>query len=82
MNFPMKTVILYTDGGQESERIRQLLLSLGDEYLEYTLGTDFTEREFISEFGERAEYPQVTIGFDHIGGLKETLNYLKDRNLI
>lgn len=78
----MNTAVLYTDGGQESERIRQLLLSLGDEYLEYTLGTDFTEREFISEFGERAEYPQVTIGFDHIGGLKETLNYLKDRNLI
>ena len=42
----MNTSILYTDGGQESERIRQLLKSLGGEYLEYTLGKHFTEAQF------------------------------------
>lgn len=78
----MNTIVLYTNGGQESERIRQLLLSLGGEYLEYRLGSDFTERDFRSEFGSSAEYPQVSIGFEHIGGLKETLHYLQDRELI
>ena len=78
----MNTVVLYTNGGQESERIRQLLLSLGGEYLEYTLGTDFTERQFRTEFGESAEYPQVSIGYKHIGGLKDTLHYLKDTGAI
>ena len=78
----MNTIVLYTNGGQESERIRQLLLSLGGEYLEYRLGSDFTERDFRAEFGSSAEYPQVSIGFDHIGGLKETLHYLQDRELI
>ena len=78
----MDTIVLYTNGGQESERIRQLLLSLGGEYLEYRLGSDFTERDFRAEFGSSAEYPQVSIGFDHIGGLKETLHYLQDRELI
>ena len=78
----MDTIVLYTNGGQESERIRQLLLSLGGEYLEYRLGSDFTERDFRSEFGSSAEYPQVSIGFEHIGGLKETLHYLQDRELI
>ena len=78
----MKTVILYTDGGQESERIRQLLQSLGGEYLEYLVGVDFSDRQFRAEFGSEAEYPQVTIGYRHIGGLKETLHYLKEREVI
>ena len=78
----MNTIVLYTNGGQESERIRQLLLSLGGEYLEYRLGSDFNERDFRAEFGSSAEYPQVSIGFEHIGGLKETLHYLQDRELI
>ena len=78
----MKTVVLYTDGGQESERIRQLLLSLGGEYHEYLLGSDFSDRQFRAEFGSEAEYPQVNIGDQHIGGLKETLHYLQDHDLI
>ena len=78
----MNTTVLYTNGGQESERIRQLLLSLGGEYLEYRLGTDFSERDFRAEFGNSAEYPQVSIGYEHIGGLKETLHYLQDNEII
>ena len=78
----MNTVVLYTDGGQESERIRQLLLSLGGEYLEYRLGEDFTEKQFVSEFGTSADYPQVSIGYQYIGGLKDTLHYLQDQGLI
>ena len=78
----MNTIVLYTNGGQESDRLRQLLMSLGDEYHEYTLGEDFTESQFRKEFGESAEYPQVSIGINHIGGLKQTLNYLKNKGKI
>ena len=78
----MKTAVLYTNGGLESDRARQLLLSLGGEYLEYTLDRDFTERQFRAEFGEEAEYPQVSIGVEHIGGLKDTLHYFQERGLI
>jgi len=78
----MKTVVLYTDRGQESERVRQLISSIGDEFLEYTLGTHFTEAQFRQEFGTDAEFPQVAIDTKHIGGLKDTLNYLKDRGII
>ena len=55
-----------------------LLMSIGGEYLEYTLDEDFKQSDFINEFGLGAEYPQVAIGYKHIGGLKETINYLKD----
>ena len=72
----MDTVILYTDGSQECDRIKQLLLSLNGEFLEYRLGKHFTEAQFKTEFGKSAEYPQVAIGYNHIGGLKDTLHYL------
>ena len=78
----MKTAILYTDGNQECDRIRMLLLSLGGEYLEYTLGKHFTKEQFQSEFGQQAEFPQVTIGYKHIGGLKDTLHYLNEEGLL
>lgn len=74
--------VLYTDGSQECERIRMLLKSLGGEYLEYELGIDFSDRQFRSEFGKDAVYPQITINHEHIGSLKETLQYFKEKNLI
>ena len=78
----MNTIVLYTDGGQESDRCRQLLISLNGEFLEYQLDEDFNDRQFRSEFGEHAQYPQVAVGYQHIGGLKETLHYLKEEGLI
>jgi len=74
--------VLYTDGSQECERIRMLLKSLGGEYLEYELGVDFSDRQFRAEFGPDAVYPQITINHEHIGSLKETLQYFKEKKLI
>ena len=53
--------------------------SLEYPYIEYLLGVDFTEAQFIKEFGEEAEYPQVAVGVRHIGSLKDTLRYFSDK---
>tara|TARA_B100000902_G_C26823342_1_gene675100 strand:+ start:66 stop:305 length:240 start_codon:yes stop_codon:yes gene_type:complete len=73
--------VLYSNGNQESERARTLLESLNAEILEYRLNNHFSQRAFESEFGEEAEYPQVSIGYQHIGSLKETLQFLGNRGL-
>ena len=78
----MGPIVLYSNGNQESERARTLLESLNIQIQEYKLNNHFTERSFVSEFGEEAEYPQVAIGYKHIGGLKDTLHYFKDNKLI
>lgn len=78
----MNMIVLYTDGGQESDRCRDLLLNLNGEFLEYQLGEDFTQVQFDREFGPDAEYPQVAIGYKHIGGLKDTLHYLQETGAI
>ena len=76
-----QTVVIYSNNGQECERLSSLLKSLGGEFLEYKLGQHFTQRAFETEFGKSAEYPQINIGFKHVGGMKETLQYLKEQGL-
>ena len=76
------TADLYTDGSQECERIRQLLRSLGGEFLEYELGWDFTQSEFVAEFGSYASFPQVTINVRHIGSMTETLQYFLETSVL
>jgi glutaredoxin len=78
----LPTVILYSNNNQECERAKMLLESVGGEFLEYQLGKDFRESDFNSEFGSSAEYPQVAIGYEHIGGLKDTLHYLNNAGLL
>jgi len=77
-----ETAVIYSNGSQECERISMLLEALGGEFHEYKLNEHFTQRGFESEFGSDAEYPQINIGFKHVGGIKETLQYLKNQELI
>ena len=74
--------ILYSDGSQECQRIVALFQSLDQKFVEYQLNRDFTIKEFVAEFGDEAPFPQVAIDVRHVGGLKETLNYYKERNLL
>ena len=77
-----ETAVIYSNGSQECERISSLLKSLGGEFLEYKLNEHFTQRGFESEFGKGAEYPQINIGYKHVGGLKETLQYFQQKEII
>ena len=77
-----KTIVIYSNGSQECERMIMLLKSLGSKFLEYKLDIDFSQKAFKAEFGKDAEYPQINIGYMHIGGMKETLNYMKEREII
>ena len=78
----MKAVLYSKDNSQECDRARMLLESLDISYLEYKHQQDFTDKQFIAEFGSEASYPQIAINYQHLGGLKETLQYFKERNLI
>ena len=76
------TAVIYSNGSQECERISMLFKSLGGEFHEYLLGVHFSDRQFRSEFGSEATYPQVAIGNQHIGSIKETLQYFKQIEVI
>ena len=74
--------VIYSNKNQECERAKTLLEKLNIQIQEYTLNQHFTQRGFEAEFGKEAEYPQVNVGFRHIGGLKDTLHYFKDNNIL
>jgi|TARA_B100000287_G_scaffold406517_1_gene431058 glutaredoxin len=74
--------VIYSNGNQECERAKTLLEKLNFQISVYKLNQHFSQKGFDAEFGKEAEYPQVNVGFKHIGGLKETLNYFKDNNLL
>ena len=77
----MKAVI-YSNGNQECERITSLLKTLDAQILEYKVNQHFTQRGFEAEFGPDATYPQINIGFKHVGNIKETLQYMKNEGII
>ena len=74
--------VIYSNGNQECERAIILLEKLNFQILEYKLNQHFSARGFVEEFGPDAEYPQVNVGFKHIGGLKDTLHYFKNEGVI
>ena len=73
--------VIYSNGSQECERACMLLKSIHEDFHEYFLNKDFTNNQFHAEFGDTAEYPQISIGLKHRGGLKETLQFMKDNNM-
>jgi glutaredoxin len=78
----MKVVLYSKENCIECDRARSLLESLGANHLEYKLGSDYNEHQFRAEFGDQAEFPQVAIDYKHIGSLKQTLQYFKERGCI
>ena len=73
--------LVYSNGSQESERAKMVLEACGQEVREFLLGADFSDKQFRLEFGDDAEYPQVAIGLNHRGTLKETLKYMSEHGM-
>ena len=69
--------VIYSNGNLECERAKTLLEKLNFQILEYKLNQHFSARGFAEEFGQDAEYPQVNVGFRHIGGMPITQNIRK-----
>jgi len=77
----IKQALVYSNGSQESERAKMVLEASGQQVREFLLGVDFSDKQFRAEFGSEAEYPQVAIGLDHRGTLKETLKYMSEHGM-
>ena len=77
----MIEALVYGNGSQESERAKMVLEACGQQVKEFLLGVDFSDKQFRAEFGSEAEYPQVAIGLNHRGTLKETLKYMSEQGM-
>ena len=73
--------VIYSNKSQECERAIMLLSNVKEDFHEYVLDQVFTDKQFHAEFGSEAQYPQISIGLNHRGNLKETLQFMKDNNM-
>lgn len=78
-----KTFYVYSkDGCGFCDRLTQFMDSKGVSYQKFNLGSDYTKEEFIDKFGYNSTYPQVVFEHRKIGGMKDTVRYLVDQNMV
>ena len=78
----MNFTVYSKDGCPYCTKVQKVLELSNLQHVVYKLNNDFTKDEFYSEFGESSTFPQVIVNGKHIGGCTDTVQYLKEQNLV
>ena len=78
----MNFTVYSKDGCPYCTKVEQVLQLAELQYVVYKLNRDFTREEFYTEFGEGSTFPQVIVDDQHIGGCTDTVQFLKEQNLV
>ena len=70
------------DGCPYFDKILQVLQLAVFRHVIYKLDRDFDRPSFYSQFGQGSTFPQVVLNGDNLGGCTETVQYLKENNLV
>ena len=63
-------------------KVKQVLELTGSKFVMYNLNEHFTKEEFYAEFGDDSTFPQVLCDDKKLGGSIETINYLKEHQIV
>ena len=64
------------------DKLMEFMDSKGIQYTQKKLGDDFIVEEFVNAFGRGATFPRVKLDDELIGGMKETVLFLKQNNYV
>jgi glutaredoxin len=78
----MNFTVYSKDSCPYCKKVQQVLELAGLDHVIYKLGENFTREEFYAEFGNGSTFPQVIVNEHHIGGCSDTVQYLKQKNLV
>ena len=78
----MTFTVYSKDGCPYCTKVQQVLQLAELQHVIYKLNRDFTREEFYAEFGQGSTFPQVIVDDKHIGGCTDTVQYLKEQNLV
>ena len=70
------------DGCPYCTKIQQVLQLAELRHVIYKLDRDFNREAFYQQFGTGSTFPQVVLNGDNLGGCTETVQYLKENNLV
>ena len=78
-----QTFTVYSrDGCPYCDKIQQVLQLAELRHVIYKLDRDFDRPSFYSQFGQGSTFPQVVLNGDNLGGGTDTVQYLKEKNLV
>ena len=79
----LKNFTVYSrDGCPYCIKIQQVLQLAELRHVIYKLDRDFDRDSFYDQFGKGSTFPQVVLNTDNLGGCTETVQYLKEKNLV
>tara|TARA_B100001996_G_scaffold231716_1_gene178796 strand:+ start:1397 stop:1639 length:243 start_codon:yes stop_codon:yes gene_type:complete len=78
MNFAVYT----RDGCPYCEKVKEVLELTESKYVVYNLGQHFDRDSFYGEFGQGSTFPQVVVDGKKIGGCVDTVQFLKENQIV
>ena len=79
----LKNFTVYSrEGCPYCTKIQQVLQLTELRHVIYKLDRDFDRDSFYEQFGKGSTFPQVVLNGDNLGGCTETVQYLKENNLV
>ena len=78
----MNFTVYSRDGCPYCTKIQEVLQLAKLSHVIYKLDRDFDRPRFYEQFGQGSTFPQVTLNGTNLGGCTETVQYLKENNLV
>ena len=78
----MNFTVYSRDGCPYCTKIQEVLRLTELRPVIYKLDRDFDRPSFYQQFGEGSTFPQVVLNGTNLGGCTETVQYLKENNLV
>tara|TARA_B000000557_G_scaffold234724_1_gene210050 strand:- start:284 stop:520 length:237 start_codon:yes stop_codon:yes gene_type:complete len=78
----MNFTVYSKDGCPYCTKVVQVLELAGLNHVVYKLDEHFDRKSFYGQFGEGSTFPQVVLNTENLGGCTETVQYLKENNLV
>ena len=78
----MNFTVYSRDGCPYCVKIAEVLQLAELKHVIYKLDRDFDRPSFYGQFGQGATFPQVVLNTENLGGWTETVQYLKENNLV
>ena len=79
----LKNFTVYSrEGCPYCDKVQQVLQLAELRHVIYKLDRDFDSDAFYQQFGQGSTFPQVVLNGDNLGGCTETVQYLKENNLV
>ena len=78
----MNFTVYSKEGCEYCFKVKKVLELTDSNFVVYNLNEHFTKEEFYAEFGEGSTFPQVVCDDQKLGGSVETIQYLKEKQII